>query len=87
MDFRLVVNDPNQPDDRSLAKYVVDVGADYYPGNNQTWGVSYAPGVGSGRYLLATNNWRTATLLVPNTLLGATNDEMRMTPPPLTTSY
>jgi hypothetical protein len=87
MDFRLVVDNPRKPNDTSLAKYVIDVGADYYPGQDQTWGVGYAPGVGNGRYLLATNKWRTATLLVPNKLLGSTYDEMRITPPPMTTSY
>lgn len=87
MDFRLVVDDPAKPDDRSAAKYVVDTGADYYPGQNQNWGVNYAPGVGNGRYLLATNNWRTATLLVPNRLLGATFDELRTSRLPVKTSY
>lgn len=87
MDFRLVADDPKKVDDRSKARYVVDAGADYYPGQKQTWGVGYAPGIGNGRYLLATSNWRTATLLVPNKLLGATLKELRMTPPPMATSY
>jgi hypothetical protein len=87
MDFRLVVDDPNKADDRGMAKYVVDVGADYYPGQGLSWGVGYAPGIGNGRYLLVTNDWRTGTLLVPNPLLGATMDEMRLNSPPMTTSY
>lgn len=87
MDFRLAVDNPQKPDDRSKAKYVVDVGADYYPGQGQSWGTGFAPGVGNGRYLLATAGWRTATMLVPNTAVGATLNEMRVTPPPMTTSY
>jgi hypothetical protein len=87
MDFRLAVDNPQKPDDRTKAKYVVDVGADYYPGLGKSWGVGYAPGVGNGRYLLATNGWRTGTMLVPNKILGATLDEMRKNPPPMTTSY
>lgn len=87
MDFRLTIDDPKKADDRSRAKYLVDSGADYYPGQKQTWGVNYAPGIGNGRYLLATNDWRTATMLVPNKLLGATMEDLRTTPPPITTSF
>lgn len=83
MDFRLIVADPKKADDRSKARYVVDVGADYYPGKGSSWGVGWAPGIGNGRYLLAKNNWRAATLLVPNKALGATFDELRKNPPPV----
>jgi hypothetical protein len=89
MDFKLVVNEADKPDDRDDARYVVNAGADYYPGNGVSWGTGYAPGIGSGRYLLATNNWRTATMLVPNTAsyMGSSFAEMSMNPPPLTGTY
>jgi len=83
MDFRLVVADSSKPDDRSKAKYVVDAGADYYPDANMHWSLGYAPGVGNGRYLLATPNYRTASLIVPNTGMGATMTELKSNPPPL----
>lgn len=84
MDFRLTVDDPSKPDDRASARYVVDTGADYWPGNGQaTWSLGYAPGVGNGRMMLATNNWRTATLLVPNKNYGSTYEDIRNNPPPL----
>ncbi|HBZ06420.1 MULTISPECIES: hypothetical protein [Massilia] len=83
MDFRLVVDNPKKADDRAKARYVVNAGADYYPGKGQDWSLGYAPGIGSGRYVLATNSWRTATLLVPNKNLGASMTEMRNNPPPL----
>jgi hypothetical protein len=89
MDFRLVVDDASKSDDRGLAKYVVDVGGDYYPGNpntadtSMTWSLGYAPGMGNGRYLQASNDWRTASMIVPNTGAGATMDELRNNPPPL----
>lgn len=83
LDFRLVVDDPKRPDDRYKARYVVNVGADYYPGRGQDWGVGYAPGVGSGRYLLAKKTWRTATLLVPNKDEGVSFQQLRQRPPPL----
>jgi hypothetical protein len=69
MDYRLVVDNPNLADDRANAVYTLDVGADYYPTNAESsngWGVGYAPGMGNGRMLKPTNDWQTATLLVPN---------------------
>lgn len=83
IDFKLVVDNPALADDRAKARYVVDVGADYYPGKGMSWGLGYAPGLGNGRYLLATNDWRTATLLVPNKSMNATSEEIRTNPPPL----
>lgn len=83
LEFRLVLEDPAKPDDRSRARYVVNAGADYYPGLGRDWGMAYAPGIGSGRYLLATADWRVATLLVPNTALGASFEELRRNHPPL----
>lgn len=84
MEFRLVVEDTNKPDDRASARYVVNAGADYHPGNGQGgWSLGYAPGIGQGRMMLATNEWRTATMLVPTTRNGATLEEMRTNPPPM----
>lgn len=83
IDFKLAVDNTAKADDRAKARYVVDVGADYYPGKGMTWGVNYAPGLGNGRYLLATTDWRTASLLVPNKTMKATNEEIRLNPPPL----
>jgi len=62
-DFRLVVRDTQQRDDRSKSKYLVSVGADYYPDMSLRWSLDYAPGVGNGRMLLATAVWRTGTFL------------------------
>jgi hypothetical protein len=84
IDFRLVVIDPNKPDDRANAKYVIDVGGDYWPGNGTgQGGWPYAPGMGNGRFLLAKPNWSTATLIVPNTKSGASIAELKANPPPL----
>ncbi|MFL5815899.1 MAG: RICIN domain-containing protein [Bdellovibrionia bacterium] len=83
VDTRLVVADSSKPDDRSVAKYVIDTGADYYPTPTTGWSLGYAPGLGNGRYLLATPNWRTATLIVPNKDQGATMTEFLSNPPPM----
>ncbi|RJG03980.1 hypothetical protein D3878_22295 [Noviherbaspirillum sedimenti] len=86
MDFRLAVENTSKPDDRDSAKYVVNAGADYWPGNGQaTWSLGYAPGIGTGRTKLATKDWRTATLLVPNKNYGSTMEEIRQNPPPSVT--
>lgn len=83
IEFRLVTENPALPDDRASARYVVNVGADYWPGQ-QGYSWPYAPGIASGRYLLAKDYWRTATMLVPNKDQGATFAEMRSNlPPPL----
>ena len=86
MDFKLAVDSTSKPDDRDSAKYAVNAGADYWPGNGQaTWSLGYAPGIGTGRTKLATKDWRTATLLVPNKNYGATMEELRNNPPPSVT--
>jgi hypothetical protein len=83
MEFRLIVNDRNMKDDRDFARYVVDVGADYYPDMALRWSLDYAPGMGNGRMLLARKHWRTATLLIANASYGVTFDDLRRNPPPL----
>ena len=85
IDFRLGVDDAAKADDRAQARYVVDVGADYYPDMKLKWSLNYAPGVGNGRMMLATPDWRTATMLVPNKNYGSTMAEMKTNPPPLAT--
>jgi len=82
MEFRLVVDDPRKRDDRRRARYVVDVGADYYPDQALRWSLDFAPGIGNGRMLLARPAWRTATLLVPNKDHGVTLESLRHHPPP-----
>jgi hypothetical protein len=85
METTLVLDKATGPDDRSSARYLVNVGADYWPNAaavNKTWG--YAPGVGQGRFILATTSWRKATMIVPNGRYGSTMNEMiEKYPPPL----
>lgn len=83
MEHRLIVDNPAKADDRAKARYVVNAGADYYPGKGRSWGNSYAPGIGGSKFFVATKEWRTAAMLVPNKLVGATMAEMRTNPPPL----
>jgi hypothetical protein len=77
METKLVLENASSADDRSSAKYLVNVGADYWPNAqavNTTWG--YAPGIGQGRFILATQDWRKATMIVPNGRYGSNMQEM-----------
>jgi len=87
------VDDPNVPDDRAQAKYLVHVGADYYPDATTKLSafapVAYLPGVGVSRAKLVTSEWRAfnfATLDVGVEDPGGASiseAELRAAPPPL----
>jgi hypothetical protein len=83
IDFRLVVDNPGLPDDRAKARYVVSASGDYWPGKGQASDWPWAPAMANGRFLLAKNEWRTATMIVPNPNYGSTFEELRNNPPPL----
>ena len=59
---RLVVDNPVRPDDRSRAKFLIHVGADYYPETSTrvaaTAPAYYFPGVGVSRAKYVRNEWR-----------------------------
>ena len=59
---RLVVDNPARPDDRSRAKFLIHVGADYYPETSTrvaaTAPAYYFPGVGVSRAKYVRNEWR-----------------------------
>lgn len=59
---RLVVDNPARPDDRSRAKFLIHVGADYYPETSTrvaaTAPAYYFPGVGVSRAKFVRNEWR-----------------------------
>ncbi len=59
---RLVVDNPARPDDRSRAKFLIHVGADYYPETTTrvaaTAPAYYFPGVGVSRAKFVRNEWR-----------------------------
>ncbi|GAB7562301.1 hypothetical protein LG202_03400 [Methylobacillus methanolivorans] len=69
-DFKLVLDNPAGPNTLNTDKLVVQAGADYYPVEypKESLGASYNPGVGTGRFLRAGPQWRTATftLMTPD---------------------
>lgn len=89
---RLIVDNPARADDRHLAKYLIHVGADYYPEAgtrvNETAPAYYFPGVGLSRAKYVQNNWRAfnfATIDAGKPEPGGSipTQELRDNPPPL----
>lgn len=78
---RLAVDDPRAPDDRARARYLVSVGADYYPSTKTTLRdfapTGYNPGVGYGRYKLVGPDWQAFNYV------SMPIAELRRNPPPL----
>lgn len=84
---RLTVNGGSGYDDRDKAKYLIHVGADYYPDNAPPQQI--LPPVGISRSKLVTNDWQTFTMATLNDVGfqepggGISSDEMRANPPPM----
>lgn len=73
VEARLLVADRNRPDDRNIAKYVVEVGGDYRsaPGSGNFVGET-----GGGRYKYVSNDWRVFTFAT------ADAEALQKNPPP-----
>lgn len=90
---RLAVNDPNRPDDRAAARYLVQVGGDYYPDASLNVAAfapdSWNPGIGLSRSKLVGNTWQSysfTTINVGAQVPGGASisvEELRAAPPPL----
>ncbi len=86
LEARLVVNDENRGDDRGNAKYLVHVGADYYPSDAPPSG-RLVP-VGVSRAKMVTSEWQTFGLTTLNDVGkqepggGISESELRANPPP-----
>ena len=90
---RLTVNNPGLPDDRPTARYLLQVGGDYYP--DVTLNVNlfspdnWNPGIGLSRSKLITNSWQSYSFTTINVGVqispGASisEAELRANPPPL----
>lgn len=73
---RLILSDPNGVDDRYLAKYVSQVGADPYA-DNQTAGIANNPSIGAGKEKIVTPDWRMVTFTT------LTESQLKTDPPPI----
>ena len=75
---RLVLDDPNGPDDRDQARYVLGVGADYWLSLAAQWDQWKTNGdVGIGRFRYVTPEWQTYTMS------SLDEAELRQNPPPV----
>lgn len=75
---RLITDNPQQPDDRSKARYLLGMGGDYWVDLTAQWdNWTTNGGVGVGKLKYVTTSWRTFTM----TTLSPT--EIRQNPPPI----
>lgn len=60
LEARLIVDNPNRPDDRASAQYLAGAGVDYYPALTGGWpgNLSFNPGIGNGKLKYVQNDWR-----------------------------
>lgn len=59
VEARLIVGDPNKPDDRSRARYILSVGADYWVNRHVKWDHFKTNGaVAMGRFKYVTKKWQ-----------------------------
>ena len=83
---RLVLHASNGVDDRSKARYLVQVGGDYYPSDASTDFV--LPAIGISRAKLLTNDWQSISMTTLSDYGkqepggGITSAELRANPPP-----
>jgi len=73
---RLILTNPKGPDDRAIARYLLDTGADYYPDTTGP-GIENNPGVGGGKLKYVTTDWRSFAM---TTLTG---NQLERNPPPI----
>lgn len=85
---RLVVDDAARPDDRSQARLLVQVGADYYPDKSTGW-PGANPAVATSRVKRVKNDWQSFNMTtfsdvgVQDPGGGITESAFRAAPPPM----
>jgi hypothetical protein len=73
---RVVLDDSNGPNDLDESRFVLAMGADYYPDRSMGANPVY-PGVGTGRHKLITKEWQAFNM---HTI---SEEELRANPPPI----
>jgi len=76
---RLVLQDPKLPDDRSKARYLLSVGADYWKDLTIEWHGTYVNNgdVGLGRFKYVTSDWNAYNMI------SISEEEIKLYPPPV----
>lgn len=74
---RLVVDNPKQPDDRNKARFLMNVGADYWLNNSVGWGRDVHGDVAIGRFRYIDSQWDAFNMT------SLSEAEIRKNPPPI----
>jgi hypothetical protein len=75
---RLIIDDPNMPDDRAKARYLLNMGGDYWLNLNAKWdNWTTNKGIAMGRFKYIKPEWQAFNMTT------LTEDELRKNPPPL----
>jgi hypothetical protein len=78
LEARLIVDDASKPDDRKTARYLLNVGGDYWLDLNAAWdNFKTNGGIATGRFKYVTTEWQAFNM----TTLSA--DQINSTPPPI----
>jgi hypothetical protein len=79
VEARLIVGDPNKPDDRASARYLLGSGADYYPALTGGWPgtADFNPGVGGGKGKYVKTEWRSFAMST------ISQSDLERNPPPV----
>jgi hypothetical protein len=83
---KLVLANPNGPDDRDNAKYLLGVGADFWQSTTAPWNnfqTNYDAGIGRHKYVK--KYWRAFNMITLSPGLSA--DEVRRNPPPIRDTF
>jgi hypothetical protein len=82
IEARLVIDDPNKPDDRDQARYVLNMGADYWLDLTAEWDNYKTNGdAGIGRFKYVTTVWQAFNMIT------LSPEEIRSNPPPIEWSF
>ncbi len=75
---RLILNNPSQPDDRSNARYLLNMGGDYWLDLMAEWDYWKTNGdIGIGRFKYVTTGWQSFNMI------SLTEEDIRRNPPPI----
>jgi len=76
-EMRLVLDNPAGPDDRAIARFLGNVGGDFYP-NTTGSGIPNNPGIARGKFKYVSTDWRSFAMTT------LTEKQLKSNPPPVT---
>jgi hypothetical protein len=76
-EMRLVLDDPAGPDDRAIARFLGNVGGDFYP-STTGGGIPNNRGIGGGKFKYVRTDWQSFAMTT------LTEKQLKSNPPPVT---